>query len=61
MLGLLARKAQAGPGRVDRLHLEVDEDDARYGVVSRFGTGEFDGPWLSVAPVSGFVGGGGMG
>ena len=39
----------------------MDEDDARYGVVSRFGTGEFDGPWLSVAPVSGFVGGGGMG
>lgn len=53
--------AQARDALVEVRRIEVDEDDARYGVVSRFGTGEFDGPWLSVAPVSGFVGGGGMG
>jgi hypothetical protein len=33
----------------------------RYDAGSRFGTGELDGPRVSVVPVSGFVGGGGVG
>jgi hypothetical protein len=74
MLGLLAEigralwsqrldvvPAQTSDALVEGRRIEVDEDDARYDVVCRFGTGEFDGPRVSVAPVSGFVGGGGVG
>ena len=53
--------AQASDALVEVRRIEVNENDARYDVVCRFGTGEFDGPCVSVTPVSGFDGGGGVG